>query len=233
MSREIRGSLRALCRSPVFTVASVGSLAVTIGLTCAVFAVARSVFLEPVGYPESETLVELWETEAPGSRQLSDYVQPARLAEWIDADWRTLERLAGVSMGISLIERTADGPARMKAFPTLGDWFGLLGVTAERGRVLLPEDLRPGAAPAAVASARLAAERDLDLGAVLHLSGIAWTVVGVMPEGFSSEAGVWIPSEALAEGRPLAYAGVARGRPGQTLDAINLELDQRVSAALA
>lgn len=220
-------------RSPVFTVASVGSLGIAIGLTCAVFAVARAVFLQPVGYPQPETLVELWETTAPGSDHLADYVQPGRLAEWTAAEWRTLEGVAGVSMGVSLVERTADGPKRLEAFPIVGDWFGILGVPAERGRVLVPEDLAPGSLPAAVVSARLAKERDLELGAVLDLAGVSFTVVGVMPDAFSMDVAVWLPAEALPDERPVAYAGVARSRPDRTVESINLELDQRVRSELA
>ncbi len=72
------------------------------------------------------------------------------------------------------------------------------------------------------------------LGGTIHLAGVTFTVVGVMPRAFADETGVWVPAPSLPEDRrPPAYAGVAKLRPGQTLEAAGTELEQRVRAALA
>ncbi len=84
-----------------------------------------------------------------------------------------------------------------------GNYFQVLGVRAEAGRLLRPEDDSEGAVPAAVLSdtlwrTKFAADPRL-VGSTLLLSGHPYTVVGIIAPGFLGErtqadpAGLWIP----------------------------------------
>src|SRR5262249_5554335 len=94
-----------------------------------------------------------------------------------------------------------------------GNYFSVLGVVPILGRTFLPEeDQSPGAHPVAVVShglwqRRFSSDRDL-VGQLLTLNGTSFTVVGIMPEGFTGiELGealeIWIPLAMEAEARPL------------------------------
>lgn len=234
MTRAVREAIRSLGRSPVFTLTSVASLAISIGLACAVFTVAHAIFFAPLPFQDAERLVELWQTAEPGSEQTQDYLQPAQVTEWVDSDWRTLEGVSASGLGAPLLQYGPEGAQRVDAVPIVGDWFGTMGVPARTGRVLTPDDLAPGAGPAAVVSARFARERlDDGIGALVDLSGTLFTVVGIMPESFSPLARIWVAAEALPDGRrPLAYAGFGRLRDGASHDEAKAEVHQRSATDL-
>lgn len=215
--RPIRDAIRSLLRSPGYTATALLSVGGAIGLSCSVYAVVVSIFLTPPPFQAPDRIVQFWQTAGPRSSQPQDYLQPVRMEEWIrKEDFRTLAEVAGTGMGPTLVLRSADGGQRVTSAPVVGDWFGLLGVPAAKGRVLTPEDLRPGAPPAAVVSDSFWREylSGEDLGEMV-LSGARFTVVGVMPPSFEPGRRVWIATESLPAGyRPAAFAGLARLRPG-------------------
>src|SRR4051794_3346848 len=62
---ELRRVIRRLARAPLFTVATLLTLAVGIGANTAIFSVIRSVLLKPLPFAEPDRLVGVWHT-APG-----------------------------------------------------------------------------------------------------------------------------------------------------------------------
>ena len=120
--------------------------------------------------------------------------------------------------------------------------FGLLGVTAERGRFFGSEDNGVGAEPVAVLSheywARAMGEDPNALGSTLDLDGVRFTVVGIAPPGFTgpdlSPVDVWIPlriggvltwgNDSWREGRGWYWVrGVVRLRSGVSVEAAEEE----------
>src|SRR5581483_2237658 len=69
---DIRHGLRALSRSPVFTVVALLTIAIGIAANAAVFSVVNSVLLRPLNYPHAERLVALHQI-APGAEGLADF----------------------------------------------------------------------------------------------------------------------------------------------------------------
>ena len=59
MVQDARYGLRQLRRTPIFTVATVATLGLTIGATSALFAIANAVILRPLPYPESDRIVSI------------------------------------------------------------------------------------------------------------------------------------------------------------------------------
>src|SRR5213080_1298373 len=59
LRQDLRHAVRALHRSPGFTVAAVLTLSLAIGANVAIFAVVKTVVLNPLPYPYSDRLVEL------------------------------------------------------------------------------------------------------------------------------------------------------------------------------
>src|SRR3990172_8054393 len=60
-----RQLLRKLVRAPLFTLVSIGTLALGIGANAAIFGVVHGVLLKPLPFEEPERLVGIWHT-APG-----------------------------------------------------------------------------------------------------------------------------------------------------------------------
>src|SRR5438128_420130 len=63
--RDLKHTLRHLDRTPVFTLATLVTLALGISANTAIFSVINSVLLKPLPFPEPDRLVGVWQT-APG-----------------------------------------------------------------------------------------------------------------------------------------------------------------------
>src|SRR5215208_8514372 len=79
LMRDVRHAARRLTRTPMFTVATVITLALGIGANTAIFSIVNSVLLKPLPFPEPDRLVGLWQT-APGVN-ISDL--PASIADYV------------------------------------------------------------------------------------------------------------------------------------------------------
>ena len=76
---DVRPAARRLARTPMFTLATLLTLALGIGANVAIFTIVNTVLLKPLPFREANRLVGLWQT-APGvdiddlSASIADYV---------------------------------------------------------------------------------------------------------------------------------------------------------------
>jgi predicted permease len=199
----------------------IGTLALGVGATTAIFSVVYGVLLRPLPYPSPDRLVAVWEVNHRGTH--------SRLADPNFADFRdqsrTFEGMAKYSAFISSVSGRSE-PTRTVAAVVSRDFFTVLGVRPMLGRSFLPEDARIGAAPVLLASARywrdhLESSRDLSA-MKLRIRGRVYSVVGVLPETFEfpAKAELWIPSELDAENTSRTshnYSAIGRLKPSVTV----------------
>lgn len=179
--KDVQVAARGLLRRPGFTVTIVGTLALGVGATTALFGVFRAVFLAPIDLPDSEDLVVVMETGSfgcCGPASGPDYL------DWVERS-RSFEGLAALSPGWFNLTSLEEAERLYATRVTTGA-FGLLGVEAELGRTLLPED---EANPGVVVLSHGLWERAFGgradvLGETLQIAGSPYSIVGVMPRGF-------------------------------------------------
>ncbi len=204
--QTIRYAVRQLRRSPGFAAAALLTLALGIGANTAIFSVLDGVVLAPLPYraPDRLVIVTLF------NRTLG---YPTMLSYPDFLDWqrssRSFERVAAYqSQGFDL---TSPGTAEhLDGSEVSFTFFSTLGVKLALGREISSDEDRTGGPPAAVISNRLWRDRfganQAALGKPITLSGVDYTIVGVLPRGFS----FWRPAD-----RCLCSAGPRRSADPQ------------------
>lgn len=197
MLSDLRFALRALLRSPVFTVVSILMLAVGIGLSIFMFGAINVYSLRPLPFDRPEQLVHVQYTDAQtGQRNLS-----MPLLDWqeLRGQQQSLEGLAGYSVGTMNLGGLDAAPERLSGAWVSADAFTTLGVQPQLGRPFADSDSAAGAAPVALIGQRLwQLHFNADpgvLGREVRINGTPTTIIGVMPERFTfpmTEA-IWLP----------------------------------------
>jgi putative ABC transport system permease protein len=222
---DLRYGFRSLRRSPAFALAAILTLALGIGANAAIFSVVDSVLMRPLPYREPGQLVAVWRDSMPQGVY-------ATLAERS----RTLQALAGYTVGSSF-SLTGDGePERLEGSRVTAGLFELLGAEATLGRTFEPGEDKPGAELVVVLSQGLWQQRYGGdpgvLGRRVSLDGLTRTVVGVMPAWFQfpdRTARLWVPTTLDPSYRPGYWGNgildlVGRLRAGVSLAEADREL---------
>ena len=241
---DSRFALRTLARSPMLAGAAVLTLALGIGANAAIFSAVNAVILRPLPFTAPERLVMLWEENAERDwrRQV---VAPANMLDW-KARVPSFEDVAGYADFVSQTTFTgSDDPVLLTSVSVTGNFFGVLGVNAQLGRPLLPEETWQTGEHVAVISdrmwrTRLGADPEA-VGRPIQLGGRAVRVVGVMPDGFDfprPEVDLWIPTAWAPTARAEEWfrrahwmRAIARLRAGSSATQAEAEL-QVVARAL-
>ncbi|NOT09656.1 MAG: FtsX-like permease family protein [Gemmatimonadales bacterium] len=228
--------LRSLRRSPGFAVTSILILGLGIGLATAVFSVAHTMLIRPLPVRDQDRIIALWgENQA---RTFLNFPLQIRHAREFARQTRTLETTAFFAYEGSWISPVRDGDRLIPlalAYVS-GNYFSMLGARPLVGRALQLEDDVVGADPVVVLS-HAAWQRDfggdasvLGRRVELHVTGMRYRVVGVMPPGLDYPRGadLWSPIvPAFAKRGALEDGDVAligRLRPGVSPSAVRDEL---------
>ena len=233
---HLRYSLRALWRTPGFTLSAVLALALGIGANAAVFSVVHAVLLNPLPYAEPGRLVRIYEVN-PAQGIERGNVSPGTFVD-IRANSRTLERV-GLFIARRWLLSFGDDLELLNGALVSPSVFPMLGVAPVLGRTFRPEAAQPAPygddAEVVISHAlwlrRFAGRADV-IGQTVKLEGRrSLTIVGVMPAGFEfpDRTAFWRNAPFL---RPIAtteramryHESIARLAPGVTLEQARAEL---------
>src|SRR5262245_7568166 len=242
-ARDARHAWTALWKSPTFAIVVIGTLALGIGATAAIFSVVNTMLIAPLPYRDSSRLVFVWSDmshagypRAPLSGpELYDLRERSTLFTGFGAIW---------GMAASL---TGDGePEQLRVGVVTTNFFSLLGVDPAEGRTFVPED-EPGEGQpshvllsAALWKRRYGGDPSI-VGRGIRMNGRAMTVVGVMPPDFKllmprdanipDDLDAWMPFSRLLtrSARDLQFLRVV----GQMGEGVTLEQAQREIGGIA
>jgi hypothetical protein len=151
---DIRHAVRLLVRSPLFTATAVLSLAIGIGATTTIFTLADALLLRrPVGVVEPDRVVDIGRTRNGREFDNGSYLNFQDIA----AQATKLSGVYAYDLDPTSVALGGDkGAERVHATMVSGNYFQVLGVTPQLGRLITPDDDKaPGASPVAVLSDRL------------------------------------------------------------------------------
>ncbi len=222
--QDLRYGIRVLRKSAGSTTVALLTLALGIGANTAIFSVVYAVLLQPLPYQQPDRLVTL--RGGDSALNIADFA----------AQSRTLSRMGGFAEWP--LDLTGQGEPRSIASALVtGSLFETLGTKPMLGRTLTAEDDRVGGARVVVASygfwKSVLNGNPQAIGTQITLSGLPYTLVGVMPPGFVMPRGtgqLWVPlGVAYAEAAPARGAhffyAIGRMRDGETLAAVQADID--------
>ncbi len=223
LRRDFRQGFRLVWRAPGFAATAILTLALGIGATTALFTVVNAVLLEPLPFPDSSKLIQLWRSELPAltSGSASD-------ARYLD--WRRHQRVftdMGAWSPRGMTIAGPEGPERAAGAMASASLFGVMGAPAVLGRYFSDEEDRQGGERVVVISEGLWRRRYQQsasvLGQSVQIDGQPYTVIGVAPSGFSEtwRLDVWLPLGQFANpsNRNSNYLlSFGRLRDGMTLE---------------
>jgi predicted permease len=226
---NIRFAVRSLLKTRGFTLVSLATLTLGIGVNTAMFSVVRAVLLAELPYPEPERMTQLWETR-PGGHQMQ--VSGPNFHDWHDRN----HSFAALAYGFTEETTIAGGitPRRMTLASVSKQFYSVAGVKPERGRLLNASEHRQGAAAVALISHRVWVNSlGADPGAIgrtIRIGGVPNEIVGVLPQGFDfpNKAEAWVAMERIPDRSTRSahnFRVWGRLRPEVTVSAAQTDMD--------
>ncbi len=200
ISRDARYAIRSLLRNPVFALTAIFTLALGIGANTAIFSLLQAVVLRSLPVPDAEQLRLLTVTRSTeGAESIFSYA----VMQEMQTGTAGQASIAGFS-SIAPMRVGGQGGMTDQADAQLvsTNFFSVLGVKPETGRLLAPsDDNLAGAYPAVISAAYWSkhfAEDPTVVGRTLMLNDTPVTVVGVAGREFfglkpGSRPDFWIP----------------------------------------
>jgi predicted permease len=222
LMQDLRYGFRALRKNPGFTAIAVITLALGIGANTAIFSMVNALLLHPYDFHDLDRLVHIWEDRG---------IDEGWDARWIaPQDAEDLRAGAQVFKGFTTYqEKSFNLTVGEGVQPVLGcrvsaSFFDLLGVSPAMGRTFVEAEEQPGADQVAIVShgfwqRRFGGDPGL-LGKTIQVNQSSYTVVGIMPQGFSYPvpAELWMPLaltlEEKADRSQLSVQALGRLRDG-------------------
>jgi predicted permease len=232
--QDLRYGLRMLVKSPGFTAIAILTLALGIGANTALFSVVNGVLLNPLAYPNSGQLVAIY-GQSPGFDRA-----PITYLNFLDCqrDTQTFQSMALYRNQDYSYVGTGEVGERLTGYQISADFFRTLGVAPIVGRTFRADDDHLGAAPVVILGGGLWKRKfasSLDVaGKSIVLNGTSYTVVGVIPPGFTfygQDRDVYTPigqyNDPSFRDRGIAMSahGVGRLKPGVRLSQAITEMN--------
>jgi len=129
--KDLRYSLRTLCKVPGFTIVALLVLALGIGANTAIFSVVNSVVLRPLPYPGADRLALIWETDLKDGIKREGPSAPNFL-DWQEQS-QSFEEMALLEVGTGTV--TGEGePEQVTGLRVTTNFLSMLGARTVLGR---------------------------------------------------------------------------------------------------
>ena len=242
--QDARYALRMLGRSPAFAAAAILTLGLGIGANSAIFSVVDTLLLKRLPVADPSELVTLKTTDPRNTDYNFSYAAFQQLREStsgvvdLTAANRTRSIRATVEGQLVGVNRKA----------VSGNYFAVLGVPAEAGRIFTNADDTFGTAPpVAVLSHHYWSQRfgqdHRAIGRTIAIGATVFTIVGVAAAGFTGETvgetpDIFTPLTIQPEAPPFLWKGhsttwlrlVGRSRIGRSMEEVHAALEPPFTA---
>jgi putative ABC transport system permease protein len=234
---DLRYAVRVLRKTPVFTVAAIGTLALGIGANTTIFSLVQALLLQPLPYQNPDQVVLVWEDQTGAAGVPRAVSAPGNYRDW-RASSRSFTDMAAT--GFAFTNLTGDGaPEVVLGRRVTADFFSVLGVQPVLGRDFTAADDTSGARVVIISHALWQRRYRGDPGivgrtismSVQRVGDVTHEVIGVAPSSLvflSRDIDYWVPmqfspEEAATRGNHFLDV-VARLKPGASVEAADAEV---------
>jgi putative ABC transport system permease protein len=236
---DLRYAVRALLRTPVFTIAAVVSLTLGIGSSAAVFSLVDAAMLRRPPFASADRLAVLNITQRTPREGELRHRWSWRRFQLLKRHAQAFEGLATSSNNVVTVTGSSH-PEPLTVEVVSADYLDVMRAPLVLGRGFAEDDAVAGATSPGVVISQDVWERRFGgiehiVGSSVELNGVAFTVLGVAARGFNGVSGLaqaWIPATAAPQVTYSDYlitnqnflTVIGRLRPDVTIDSARAEL---------
>ncbi|MCW5558826.1 MAG: ABC transporter permease [Verrucomicrobiae bacterium] len=230
--QDVRYGARQLRKNPGFTAVAVLTLALGIGANTAIFSVVDAVIIRPLPYSEPESLVGVFNSGVIQGETFNDMGLAPGMYAGLKDHSQAFQEFGVWESSLATVTSLGD-PEEIKAVRMTEGVLPTLGIQPFLGRRFSLEDNTPGTPETVILSHSYWMRRfggdERTLGRTVVIDSVPRQVIGVMPRTFrflDLSPDVLLPqrfARANLPFEPFSYSGIARLRPGITMDLANQE----------
>lgn len=227
LGRDLRFAFRTLRRAPAFALAAIGTLAIGIAATTAIFSTVNAALLKPLPYPNAGDLYSL-RTALTDGRVTTGNLAPVEIVRLNDPSL-SIVRAAGLIGNDATLLQNDGTPVKTRAYAVSEGFFELFGLPMTLGGFASAPPAN-NAPPAIVVSYRLWQDMfdgDPDvIGKPVRFAEVTAIVSGVAPRDFDTppRANFWFQVPLDPRGVNHSFEGFMRLEPGTTIERARSEM---------
>src|SRR4051812_6135275 len=199
MIQDFRFAFRQLWKAPGFTAAAVVVLALGIGVNTAIFSLVNVMVFQPPAYQRPAEIVQVFSQDKKDPKNFRAFSYPT----YSDIREQNTVFSGLLAHDDGIVGIGEKGNFRRAVVDVVSsNYCAVLGVTPVLGRTFLPEEEKPGAnkrvAIVSYSYWQKHGRNPAVLGSSMLIDGRSFTIVGIMPEGFTGTESVfsreaWLP----------------------------------------
>ena len=201
MIPDFRFALRQLVKAKGFTAIAIIVLALGIGANTAIFSILNTLLFKPPAYAKAEEIVQVFSQDKKNPEKFRGF----SYSTFLDIRQQNTVFAGVMAHNLTMVGLDEGGRTR-RTFADIvtSDYFAMLGVAPAHGRAFLPEEETPGTnPPVAIVSHSYWEKQGRNaglLGAKITVNSQPYTIVGIMPKGFTGTMQIFAPEVWLPMG---------------------------------
>ncbi len=194
MLQDFRFAFRQLFKARGFTAAAVVVLALGIGANTAIFSLVNTMLFQPPHYAKADEVVQVFSQDKKNPKTYRGFSYPT----YLDIRERNSVFSGVMAHNLAMVGLGEEGSTR-RAFTDVvsANYFTVMGVRPMQGRAFRPEEETPGRdAQVAIVSYNYWKKNGLNpamLGSTITIDSRPFTVIGIMPLGYTGTTQIFAP----------------------------------------
>lgn len=231
--QDIQFTLRGLKRSPGFAAAAIGTLALGIGATTAIFSTVNAALLKPLPYPNPEGIYAA-RTALTDGRPTTGLLSPVEIIRLNDPSLSIIKAVGLQQQQLTLM-REGGSPSPVTVYGVSEGFFELFGLPMTHGSAFMPEHYQGNGPPVVVISHRLWRDQfgsdPAIVGKPVRFLEVSTTILGVAHPDFDTPHGAdyWFNQRWNPTNVGHSFDGYLRVKPGTTIERLRAEGEQVIN----